>query len=76
MGEYLDGIPYPSEVLSLDQDEWKQMTGAKQQELIRRLNTKLKLYQRYNADVDRWVSLAEGSDPGEHVYPVPLDALP
>lgn len=76
MGEYLDGVPYPSEVLSLDEDEWKRMTGTQQQELIRRLNTKLKLYQRYNADVDRWVSLAEGSDPSEHVYPVPLDALP
>jgi hypothetical protein len=76
MGEYLDGVPYPSEVLSLDEDEWKHMTGTQQQELIRRLNTKLKLYQRYNADVDRWVSLAEGSDTSEHVYPVPLDALP
>jgi hypothetical protein len=76
MGEYLEGVPYPSEVLTLEEDGWKRMTGTQQQELIRRLNTKLKLYERYNADVDRWVSLAEGSDPSDHVYPVPLDALP
>jgi hypothetical protein len=36
----------------------------------------MRLYEIYNSDTDRWVSLAEGSDPADHVYPVPLDALP
>jgi hypothetical protein len=52
------------------------MEGLDQEKFIRRLNTKLKYYQRYNADADRWVSLAPGSDAREHVYPVPLEALP
>ena len=26
-------------------------------------------YQKYNADVDRWVELAQGSDPRDRVYP-------
>ena len=76
MAEYLDGLPYKSDVLSLDEETWKGMEGLEQEKFIRRLNTKLKYYQRYNADVDRWVSLAEGSDPRDHVYPVPLEALP
>lgn len=76
MAEYLDGLPYLSEVLSLDEETWKGMEGLEQEKFIRRLNTKLKYYQRYNADADRWVSLAPGSDPREHVYPVPLEALP
>jgi hypothetical protein len=76
MAEYLEGLPYLSEVLSLDEEIWQGMEGLEQEKFIRRLNTKLKYYQMYNADVDRWVSLAEGSDPREHVYPVPLEALP
>jgi hypothetical protein len=76
MAEYLDGLPYLSEVLGLDEETWKGMEGLEQEKFIRRLNTKLKYYQRYNADSDRWVSLAPGSDPREHVYPVPLEALP
>jgi hypothetical protein len=76
MAEYLDGLPYLSEVLSLDEDTWKGMEGLEQEKFIRRLNTKLKHYQLYNADADRWVSLAPDSDPREHVYPVPLEALP
>jgi serine/threonine-protein kinase PpkA len=76
MAEYLDGLPYLSEVLSLDEETWKGMEGLDQEKFIRRLSTKLKYYQRYNADADRWVSLAPGSDPREHVYPVPLEALP
>jgi len=76
MAEYLEGLPYLSEVLSLDEDTWKGMEGLEQEKFIRRLNTKLKYYQKYNADADRWVSLAEGSDPRDHVYPVPLEALP
>ncbi|WKN24624.2 vWA domain-containing protein [Azotobacter vinelandii] len=76
MAEYLEGLPYLSEVLSLDEETWKGMEGLEQEKFIRRLNTKLKYYQKYNADADRWVSLAEGSDPRDHVYPVPLEALP
>jgi len=76
MAEYLEGLPYLSEVLSLDEESWKGMEGLEQEKFIRRLHTKLKYYQKYNADADRWVSLAEGSDPRDHVYPVPLEALP
>jgi len=76
MAEYLEGLPYLSEVLSLNEDMWKGMEGLEQERFIRRLNTKLRYYRRYNADTDRWVSLAPGSDPRDHVYPVPLEALP
>jgi len=76
MAEYLEDLPYLSEVLNLDEDTWKSMAGLEQEKFIRRLTTKLRYYQRYNADVDRWVSLAPNSDPREHVYPVPLEALP
>lgn len=76
LGEYLDGLPYQSEVLNLDEDTWKGWDGLAQEKFIRNLSTKLRHYQRYNADVDRWVALAPGSDSRDNVYPVPLEMMP
>ncbi|MEI9533543.1 vWA domain-containing protein [Moellerella wisconsensis] len=76
LGEYIESLPYLSEVLSLDEETWKSWDGIGQEKFIRRLNTKLQYYQRYNEDVDRWISLAPDSDPRDHVYPVPLENLP
>ncbi|MFJ4143151.1 vWA domain-containing protein [Pseudomonas sp. NPDC089734] len=76
LGEYLEDLPYHSEVLNLDEETWKSWDGLAQEKFIRTLSTKLRHYQVYNADVDRWVSLAEGSDARENVYPVPLEMMP
>lgn len=76
LGEYVENLPYLSEVLGLDEETWKSWDGLAQEKFIRRLNTKLQYYQRYNEDVDRWISLAPQSDPRDHVYPVPLENLP
>ena len=76
LGEYLDGIPYKSQVTGIDEDAWKSMGGQQQEKFIIDLQKKLRLYQTYNADVDRWISLSEGSDPKDNVYPVSLEALP
>jgi hypothetical protein len=76
MGEYLEDLPYHSEVLNLDEETWKGWDGLAQEKFIRTLSTKLRHYQRYNADVDRWVSLAKDSDARDDVYPVPLEMMP
>ena len=76
LGEYLEGIPYKSQVTGIDEDTWKSMGGQQQEKFIIDLQKKLRLYQTYNADVDRWISLSEGSDPKDNVYPVSLEALP
>jgi hypothetical protein len=76
LGEYLDGLPYKSDVMSLDQDTWSRWGTQRQFDFISRLKGKIRLYERYNADTERWVSLADGSPQGERVYPVPLRDLP
>ena len=76
LGEYLEGLPYKSDVLGLDEEAWKSMSVAAQTQFIIRLNTKLRQYQSFNEDASAWVSLAKGSDPSESVYPVPLESLP
>jgi hypothetical protein len=76
LGEYLDDLPYKSLVMNLDQDTWSTWTVQQQIDFQNSVKRKMRLYEIYNSDTDRWVSLAEGSDPADHVYPVPLDALP
>lgn len=76
LGEYLEGLPYRSDVLNLDEQTWTSWSAAQQQQFIRNLTSKLALYRDFNADLDRWVALAPDADPGENVYPVPLEALP
>lgn len=76
MGEYLDDLPYQSEVLNLDEETWKGWDGLAQEKFIRNVSTKLRHYQRYNADVDRWVKLSDNADAREDVYPVPLEMMP
>jgi serine/threonine-protein kinase PpkA len=76
MGEYLDGLPYQSRIMTLTEDDWTRMGVAEQQSLIDDVASKLRLYQRFHDDSDRWIALNEGDDPGDWVYPVPLDALP
>jgi hypothetical protein len=76
MGEYLDGLPYRSKILDIDQSLWSSWSIAQQQAFLDEVQRKLRLYQIYHDDVSRWVALDGGADPGEAVYPVPLDALP
>lgn len=76
MGEYLDDLPYHSEVLNLDEETWKGWDGLAQEKFIRNVSTKLRHYQTYNADVDGWVKLAENADAREDVFPVPLEMMP
>jgi hypothetical protein len=76
LGEYLEGLPYQSDVMNLDQETWSRWGPQRQYDFINKLKSKIRLYERYNADRGRWVSLAEGSPVGEQVYPVRLRDLP
>lgn len=76
MDEYLTLLPYKSELAQLDEMDWMTLDAAKQEYVIRSLESKLNYYQIYHNDVGRWVKLAENSDDSLDVYPVPLEALP
>jgi hypothetical protein len=76
MGEYLEGLPYQSRIMGLDQDTWTRMGVGQQQALIDDVKSKIALYQRFHDDVDRWVQLNPEGAPGDAVYPIPLDVLP
>lgn len=76
LGEYLDGLPYQSELLQISQDEWMQKSFIEQAELLNGIDAKLELYRSYNADVGHWFPFGASRNPGESVYRVPIEALP
>ena len=78
LGEYLQGLPYKSDVLTLTQDTWTRWGTMRQVEFIDQLKKKIRRYGVYYADQGRWVDLAQGgpSVPAERVYPIPLTDLP
>ena len=76
MGEYLEDLPYHSHILDMDEETWMSFGPHQQDALLKDLKRKLNHYQIYNDDTDRWIALAEDSDPADYVYPVPIEMLP
>ncbi|HUN40517.1 MAG TPA: vWA domain-containing protein [Acetobacteraceae bacterium] len=76
IGQYLDGLPYRSDLMNITQDDWQAMGGIAQDEKLQEVSSKLRLYRAYADTPSLWVNLAGPDKPGEAAYPVPLDALP
>ena len=76
MGEYVEGLPYQSNLMSLTEDDWTRMGVGEQQAIIDAVYSKIRLYQRFHDDAARWIELNKGDEPGDWVYPVPIDVLP
>lgn len=76
LGEYLDDLPYKSQIAGLTEDDWTMMGPEDQDRLIRTLESKLEYYRHCISDTDRWLQLAPDAAESEDVYPVPLDQLP
>jgi len=76
LGEFLDDLPYKSELLDRTGAEWRQMSSLERDAIMNRIDNKLSLYQLYDQQADKWYDLGHSHDPGERVYPVPIEALP
>jgi len=76
MREYLEGLPYRSEVMNLDLSIWEQWPAQRQFEFINELDGKVAYYRALHDNVDLWVSLDGEPVDGDSVYPLLLEALP
>jgi serine/threonine-protein kinase PpkA len=76
VGEYLDDLPYKSQVMELTEQEWLAMGAAAQRELLNSVEAKIRLYTEFHNQPEMWVSFDGGKVPGDALYPVPLEALP
>lgn len=76
MREYIDGLPYTSEVMNLDLATWQEWSAQKQFEFINQLDQKIAYYAALHENVDLWISLDGGAVDGDSLYPLLLEALP
>jgi hypothetical protein len=76
LGEYLDDLPYRSQVMNLTAATWQTWSLDQQEEFLDGLRRKLRHYQLYHDDADRWIALSPTATPADRVYPVPIEALP
>lgn len=75
LGEFLDDLPYKSDVMLLSEDDWYRMSVGEQTAFINRLKSRVARYEEYDRDVDNWESFGS-KDSGDWVYRVPLAMLP
>lgn len=73
--EVLDGLPYNSDVLNLQQEDWINKTTGEKMEFINRLKGLIKRYDDYDQDGRQWESFGIKNS-SEWVYRVPLTSLP
>ncbi len=76
MREYLEDLPYTSDVMSLSLEDWAHWSAKEQLEFIHRLESKINYYQTLHDHTDLWISLGGGPVTGDSVFPVLLEMLP
>ena len=76
MREYIQDLPYTSEIMTLELENWQSWPSQKQEDFLNRLQEKINYYQMIHDNVDMWVSLEGGSIDGDAVFPIPLGMLP
>ncbi len=73
---FINGLPYKSDVLNLNNDMFASMTSTQRVRLQARLNAKIKQYQEIVASPDLWIPMNQSDSGDFSVYPLPLDYLP
>ena len=76
LGEYLDDLPYQSEIMDIGEADWIAMGAIAQRTVLNSIEAKLRLYQEFQANADLWVDLSGSRAAGEALFPVPIEALP
>ena len=75
LGEFLDGLPYKSDIMLLTEDDWYRKSVGEQTAFINRLKSRIARYEEYDKDRSNWESFG-ASSAGDWVYRVPLSNLP
>ncbi len=76
MREYLEGLPYTGEIMSLSLEDWQSWPAKRQLQLINSLEEKLNYYQALHDHTDLWIALDGGPVNGDSVFPIALEMLP
>ncbi len=76
IGDYIEGLPYTGEVMSLSLEDWQNWPAGRQIDFLRSLEEKITYYRALHDNTDLWISLDNGPVSGDSVYPLSLDMLP
>ncbi|MDR2945937.1 MAG: VWA domain-containing protein [Candidatus Adiutrix sp.] len=74
--EFLDGLPYQSRLMAMNNELWNSLSSDEQDNFISALEANVKAYQSIHDEPERWIALNEGAEADEMVYPLPLELLP
>ncbi len=75
LSEFLEGLPYKSDIMLLREEDWYRMSIGQQTAFINRLKSRLARYEEYDKDRAHWESFG-ATNPGDWMYRVPLTMLP
>ena len=73
--EYLERLPYRSQILQLTEERWAQ-SAMMRRSIIDGMRQKLTQYRKWLFDASVWTVPYEGAPDGEHVFAMPFDVLP
>jgi serine/threonine-protein kinase PpkA len=78
LGEFLDGLPYRSNIANLSRDDWMQMDPGDRDELMNEMESRLRAYADFNATPELWwpPNPRDAREAGEQMFLVPLSLLP
>ena len=74
--EFLDGLPYQSQLMAITNELWSSWSAAEQIEFTNALDAKIEAYKKIHNTPEGWIPLNKGDDIDEYVYPLSLDLLP
>ncbi|MDR2056238.1 MAG: VWA domain-containing protein [Desulfovibrio sp.] len=75
LGEFLDGLPYRSRIMTLKEDDWYQMSTGEQKSILNHLEARIKFYEECDRDNTHWEGFGSPNR-DEWVYRIPLSMLP
>lgn len=73
--EYLDQLPYRSQLLQMNEDRWAQ-SAMLRRSIIDGMRQKLTQYRKWLFDPQVWTALHDDATDGELVFAMPFDVLP
>lgn len=73
--EFLEDLPYRSQLLQIDQATWSQ-SAVQRRTILDGMRQKLVQYRKWLTDPSVWTALSPDAPDGEWVFAMPFDVLP
>lgn len=73
--EFLEDLPYESQLMLTTEDRWAQ-SAMNRRQILDGMRQKLAQYRKWLLDPGVWTPLWDGAPDGEYVFAMPFDVLP